>query len=171
MFRLASGAAGAFAIFALASAGTASASEHEASASLSNADGGNVGSVTLTETPNGTLVHAKLEGLPPGTHAIHVHAVGECEPPFKSAGGHFDPEDNSHGFLSEDGMHAGDLPNIHVPNSGALEVEMLATEVALDDELFDDDGAAIVIHEKADDYKTDPAGDAGDRIACGVIER
>ncbi len=142
-----------------------------ARAAMANANGESVGEVELSQTPHGTLLHAKLTGLPPGAHAFHVHTVGKCEPPFKSAGGHFNPDGVKHGILAEDGVHAGDMPNIHVPESGALEIEVLNTLLTLDASLFDDDGAAIVIHDGPDDYKTDPAGAAGPRIACGVIEK
>ncbi len=143
----------------------------QARAAMANANGESVGEVVLSQTPHGTLLHAKLTGLPPGAHAFHVHTVGKCEPPFKSAGGHFNPDGVKHGILAEDGVHAGDMPNIHVPESGALEIEVLNTLLTLDASLFDDDGAAIVIHDGPDDYRTDPAGAAGPRIACGVIEK
>ncbi|MDE0203048.1 MAG: superoxide dismutase family protein [Rhodospirillaceae bacterium] len=146
----------------------ASAAE-QASAAMMNANGESVGAVTLRETPQGTLLHAKLEILPAGAHAFHIHAVGACEPPFKSAGGHFNPTGKKHGIDNPEGMHVGDMPNIHVPESGALEIEVLNAQLRLDASLFDEDGAAIVIHEGPDDYVTDPAGAAGPRIACGVI--
>ena len=152
----------------VAASQTAGAGE-QAQAAMMNANGESVGAVTLSATPQGTLLHATLENLPAGAHAFHVHAVGVCEPPFKSAGGHFNPEGKKHGINNPEGMHAGDMPNIHVPASGALEIEVLNTLLSLDDTLFDEDGAAIVIHEGPDDYVTDPAGAAGPRIACGVI--
>ncbi len=142
-----------------------------ASAAMKDPDGNAVGTVELKEVPSGVLLHAKFDGLMPGTHAFHVHAVGKCEPPFKSAGGHYNPDDAKHGLLAEAGPHAGDMPNIHVPESGMLEIEVLNTRLALDDALFDSDGAAIVLHEGPDDYQTDPAGAAGSRIACGVIQQ
>ena len=141
----------------------------QARATMVNANGETVGTVMLSETPHGTLLHATFENLPAGAHAFHVHAVGVCEPPFKSAGGHYNPTDKKHGIASAEGMHAGDMPNIHVPDSGALEIEVLNTQLRLDDALFDEDGAAIVIHDGPDDYMYDPAGAAGPRIACGVI--
>ena len=155
--------------FALVAATHAASAAEQASAAMMNANGESVGAVTLRETPQGTLLHAKLENLPAGAHAFHVHAVGVCEPPFKSAGGHFNPGGAKHGIDSAEGMHAGDMPNIHVPESGALEIEVLNTQLHLDASLFDEDGAAIVIHEGPDDYASDPAGAAGPRIACGVI--
>lgn len=154
---------------ALVAATHAASAAEQASAAMMNANGESVGAVTLRETPQGTLLHAKLENLPAGAHAFHVHAVGVCEPPFKSAGGHFNPGGAKHGIDSAEGMHAGDMPNIHVPESGALEIEVLNTQLHLDASLFDEDGAAIVIHDGPDDYVTDPAGAAGPRIACGVI--
>jgi len=142
-----------------------------ASAQLQDRDGNSVGTVKLTRTPHGTLLHARLAFMPPGAHAFHVHGVGTCEPPFKSAGGHYNPDDSGHGIADDDGMHVGDMPNIHVPNSGVLEIEVLNTRLDLNGKLFDDDGAAIVIHDGPDDYESNPAGAAGPRIACGVIEK
>ena len=163
-----------FAIAALLGLALASAEAAvAATAGLENAQGASVGQVTLTETPNGVLLSATLTGMPPGVHAFHIHAVGRCEPPFKSAKGHFNPFGKKHGLLNPNGKHAGDLPNSHVPQSGELDFEVLADEVTLEEgpegSLFDADGSAIVIHQGPDDYATDPAGAAGPRIACGVI--
>ncbi len=150
------------------------ASAMSAKADMKDPSGKDVGVVELLETPNGVLLTAKLKNLPAGTHAFHVHAVGKCEPPFKSAGGHYNPEDNDHGILSEDGIHAGDMPNVHVPANGALTIEILNDEISLekdeDGTVFDKDGSAIVMHMKGDDYKSQPSGAAGARIACGVIK-
>lgn len=142
------------------------------SAVLKDASGNEVGKATLVATPSGVLIRLDLTGVPPGEHAFHIHTVGKCEPPdFKSAGAHFNPDETKHGFMNGDGPHAGDMPNLHVPDSGKLQVEVLDSMVSLSEDpaLLDADGAALVIHAGADDYKTDPAGNAGDRIACGVI--
>lgn len=145
-----------------------------ASAPLKDAQGKEVGSANLTQTPRGVLINLSVKGLPPGEHAFHVHAVGKCEPPFTSAGGHFNPDSKKHGLMAAEGAHAGDMPNLHIPQSGDLTIEMLNAAVTLDkgkpNSLFDNDGSALVIHAGNDDYKTDPAGDAGGRIACGVVQ-
>lgn len=152
----------------LAFSAPASAGE-QATAVLKDADGKEVGKVTLIDVPTGVLFDVDLTAVPPGDHGFHIHAVGKCEPPdFKSAGGHFNPEEDEHGLMNEAGPHAGDLPNIHVPENGKLRVEILDQLISLEG-LLDDDGAAIVIHEGPDDYMTDPAGNAGARIACGVV--
>ena len=150
------------------------AAAQSASAPLKDAQGKEVGSANLTQTPHGVLINVAVKGLPPGEHAFHVHAVGKCEPPFTSAGGHFNPAGKKHGMLAAEGFHAGDMPNLHVPQSGDLTVEVINADITLEkgkpNSVFDADGSAVVIHAKSDDYKTDPAGDAGGRIACGVIK-
>jgi len=144
-----------------------------ARAELHDRQGRSVGTAVLVQAPDGVLIRARFTGLPPGTHAMHLHEVGKCEPPFTSAGGHFNPDGDRHGFLNARGYHLGDLPNIHVPQSGALEVEVFAEDLELSgrEALLDADGAALIIHADPDDYTTDPAGNAGDRIACGVVQR
>ncbi len=147
------------------------AAADKATAVLKAPDGKTVGTVTLTAVPAGVLLDADLTALPTGDHAFHIHGTGKCEPPdFKSAGGHFNPEEDKHGLMSEAGPHAGDMPNIHVPESGKLHIEVMNQMVSLQG-LFAGDGTAIVIHQGGDDYKTDPAGSAGPRIACGVITK
>jgi Cu-Zn family superoxide dismutase len=145
----------------------------KASAVLKDAAGKEVGRATLVSTPSGTLITLELTAAPPGAHGFHIHTTGKCEQPkFESAGGHFNPDETKHGFLNADGPHAGDMPNIHVPDNGKLTIEILNPMVNLSGEnaLLDEDGAALVIHADADDYMSDPAGHAGGRIACGVIQ-
>ena len=140
-----------------------------ASATLKNADGETVGIMSRKATPNGTLIHAMFTKLTPGGHEFYVHSIGKCVPPFTSAGGHYNPHGMRHGLHNSGGGHAGDMPNIMVPSSGMQEIQVLNTRINLDRHLFDADGAAFVIHAGADDYKSDPAGAAGPRIACSVI--
>ncbi len=146
-----------------------------ASAALIDAKGGEIGEARLEQTPNGTLLKLELRNVAPGVHALHIHEVGRCEgPEFTSAGDHLAPGGRQHGFLNSKGPHAGDLPNIDVPKTGQLSVEYLLTDVNLGSgpgALLDSDGSAIVIHASKDDYRSDPAGNAGDRIACGPIRR
>jgi superoxide dismutase, Cu-Zn family len=154
-------------------AGTAEA-EQKATADIKDADGKKVGEAILEQRDEGVQISATFRGLPPGPHAFHIHETGKCEPPFESAGGHFNPTGKQHGKDNPAGPHAGDLPNLDVPQSGGLQVQITAKDVFLDGGrggLLDADGAALVIHEGADDYKSDPAGNAGKRLACGVILR
>jgi Cu-Zn family superoxide dismutase len=145
--------------------------------SIINTERKEVGEASITDGPNGVIIalslHENPAGIPAGAHGLHIHAVGECEPPFKSAGDHFAPRGHGHGFLSVKGRHAGDLPNIHVPKSGELMVEFFVPDVRLKsgkNALQDRDGSALVIHAQKDDYRSDPSGNAGDRLACGVIK-
>jgi superoxide dismutase, Cu-Zn family len=147
-----------------------------ATAAFVNSKGQTVGTATLTQSAGGVLIEAKLSGLPPGVHAFHVHAVGKCEPAteFKSAGDHYAPRRKTHGFHAEGGPHSGDMPNQHVPSDGVLRVSVLNAEVTLtpgEATLFDTDGSSLVLHAKEDDYRTQPSGDAGGRIACGVVRK
>jgi len=144
----------------------------QASAVLKDVSGTEVGKATLMATPSGTLLTLELTAAPPGAHGFHIHTTGKCEPPdFASAGGHFNPDETKHGLMNPEGPHAGDMPNIHVPENGKLKVEVLNPLVTLSKEsaLLDEDGSALVLHADPDDYKSDPAGHAGGRIACGVI--
>lgn len=158
----------------ISSAGCAIAQDQGmAEAMLKAADGTSVGKVTFTQGPNGALAKVDLTGLPEGPHAFHLHTTGACSPDFGAAGGHFNPTGKEHGFMNANGPHLGDTPNIHVPASGALEFELFLAGVTIsggENALLDDDGAAVVIHEGADDYMSNPAGAAGSRIVCGVIE-
>ncbi|HYD50892.1 MAG TPA: superoxide dismutase family protein [Terriglobales bacterium] len=147
-------------------------SQYQLLVQMKDAKGQSVGVVRLHETPQGVLMHADFTGLPKGPHAFHIHEVGKCEPPFDSAGGHYNPDNKGHGFANAKGAHAGDLPNIHVPESGKVTIEVIARDVQLragNNKLTDGDGSALVVHASADDNQSDPAGNAGARIACGVI--
>lgn len=178
------------------------AAQGTATATMRDLDGNDIGTVTLMQFPGAVLVQGELSQLSPGWHAIHIHAVGECEPPFESAGPHFNPGGHDHG-LNAVQRHAGDLPNIWVFDDGTAMFEMVSEHIALMPLLaaaggpqagasgaqaagaptggagvagqaanvMDQDGAAIVIHAEADDYRTNPSGKSGDRIACGIIER
>jgi Cu-Zn family superoxide dismutase len=158
----------------LMAATTLPAAAQTAKAALKTADGKDAGTATLTQTPSGVLIALAVKGLPAGEPAFHVHAVGKCEPPFTSAGGHFNPAGKKHGMMAADGHHAGDMPNLHIPASGELAVEVQNVAITLEkgkpNSTFGTNGTALVIHAGKDDYKTDPTGDAGGRIACGVIE-
>src|SRR5262249_44653610 len=140
-----------------------------ANAALKDANGHDVGSVSLVQTPGGGLLKASLKGLPPGEHAFHIHAAGKGEPPFESPGPPFNPANAHHGLMAGPG-HAGDMPNLHVPAGGTLDIEVVNAAVTLDDgkpnSVFHQGGTAIVIHGGKDDYTSDPAGNAGNRIAC-----
>jgi Cu-Zn family superoxide dismutase len=146
-----------------------------ASAVLNSPDGEQVGQAKLTQTPNGVLLHVDLRDLPAGSHGFHIHEIGACEPTFEAAGGHYAPGKHAHGYLNDDGHHAGDMPNIFVPESGALTFEVINRNISLNSDVqgtvFDSNGSAIVIHTNPDDYKSQPSGDAGERIACGIIEK
>jgi len=145
----------------------------KAKADLVNAQGAKVGSAELTQTPDGVKIDVTVSGLTPGMHGFHIHAVGKCEAPdFKSAGGHFNPTGKKHGLKNPDGPHAGDMENLEVGADGTGSAEVLDKQVTLSEganSLFHEGGTAIVIHASPDDEMTDPAGNAGARVACGPI--
>ena len=143
---------------------------------LKNAKGESAGMAKISDTGKaGVKIAFNGKNLPAGEHAFHFHAVAKCEgPAFTSAGGHFNPEMKKHGTQNPDGSHAGDMPNFMVKPNGTARVSVLNTKVTLGDganSLFTNGGTALMIHAKADDMKSDPAGNAGDRIACGVITK
>ena len=138
-------------------------------AQLAGAEGQSFGTAVLAETASGQIhLTLTLESLPEGTRAIHIHETGSCEPPdFASAGGHL-AGGHDHGAQAPGGMHAGDLPNITVGADGSYQGEVLTSNLTMD-QVMDEDGSALVIHADTDDYISQPAGNAGDRIACGVL--
>lgn len=150
-------------------------SPSSAHADFINSQGQKVGTAHLTQTADGVKIDAEVAHLAPGTHAFHIHAVAKCDlPDFKSAGGHFNPTGKQHGKDNPLGSHAGDMMNFEVKADGSAHFSVVNAAVTLGsgpNSLFHDGGTALVIHEKADDYKTDPTGNAGNRVACGVIER
>ena len=142
--------------------------------SMRDASGRPLGDLSLVQTPNGVLVTGTLSNVPPGTHGIHVHAIGKCTPTFEAAGGHLNPTSRQHGYRNAGGAHAGDLPNLNVGTDGTVRVELFTSSFDLgrgDKGLFDEDGSALMIHALADDYTTDPSGSSGGRIACGEVAR
>lgn len=145
-----------------------------ASTELRNAEGALVGNASATQTAEGIAVRVSVNNMPAGTYAAHVHMVGRCDAPaFESAGGHWNPTDRQHGRDNPDGQHMGDLPNISVGADGTGSFDYVIAEGRIADgamPLLDADGAALLIHEGPDDYRTDPSGDSGARIACGVFQ-
>ncbi len=143
---------------------------------LKNSAGASVGSATVSEAPNGVLLHIEAKGLPPGWHGLHFHETGDCsKADFTSAGGHVHAmATKTHGLMNPDANEAGDLPNLYVAADGSARVDLFSTYVSLHPGgarpvLSDKDGSALVIHAAPDDYKSQPIGGAGARIACGVI--
>lgn len=151
------------------------AEQNRGRADIKNAQGKSVGTASLRETKDGVLITVNGKDLPEGLHAVHIHSVGKCEgPAFTSAAGHFDPLGKKHGLKNPDGPHAGDLPDMYVNKDGVGRYQALMESLTLssgETSIFDSDGSAIVIHATADDNMTDPAGNSGDRIACGVIAK
>jgi superoxide dismutase, Cu-Zn family len=151
------------------------AQDGAATAVLMDLSGATLGTLTLMDMDGGIHISGELTGVPNGDHGFHIHENGSCdaEGKFESAGGHFEPGDHKHGTENPDGPHAGDLLNVTADDDGKATVDlhnMTATIAAGDNSIKDVDGAALVLHADPDDYKTDPSGNSGDRIACGVIE-
>jgi len=145
-------------------------------ADILNGQNEKIGTATFTQGADGVQIHVEVAKLAPGVHALHLHTVGECHGAdgFKSAGAHFNPYKKKHGTENPEGPHAGDLPNFEAGADGTAKIDVVAKLVTLGDgvnSLFQPGGTCIVIHAKADDNKTDPSGSAGDRIACGVIQK
>lgn len=162
------------AAFVLVMVDQAVAAGGTATAEIKLANGSSAGTVTLRDVAAGVLLTFDLKGLPPGAHGFHVHEVGKCEGDFSSAGAIYNPLGATHGFVNDEGPMAGDLPNIVAGPDGTARAEMMTTYLHLnrdtDETLFDQDGSALVIFEKPDDYQSDPEGGGGARIACGVIK-
>jgi Cu-Zn family superoxide dismutase len=176
--RPSAGALAIVAAVALAAAGARAQEENEKlTAEVTTADGQSAGVVTFEQADHGVIVRADLMNLPEGPHGFHIHQTGACAPDFQAAGGHYAPQENEHGFDSEAGHHAGDLPNIHVAADGTAKAEFFAPHLTLSADrqtaeeppftVRDQDGSAIMVHGSADDYVS--ADSAGPRIACGVI--
>lgn len=139
---------------------------------LKNGKGEQVGTATLTELTKGVRITVDVSGLPPGAHGFHFHAGGKCVgPDFKSAGSHYSPTAKKHGFDAKGGHHAGDMKNIDVAADGTAKFEVVNETVSLKGphSLTAGGGTSLIIHEKPDDYKSQPAGDAGGRLVCGEI--
>lgn len=148
-----------------------------AQVAIINGQGAEAGKATLTQGATGLLIKVEAAGLTPGWHGIHIHATGQCEAPFTSAGAHINHGDpkQPHGLLNADGPDDGDLPNVFADAKGAVSAEVFTTRARLADTgpgqwLLDDDGSALVIHANADDHSSQPIGGAGDRVACAVIK-
>lgn len=160
-------------VFATACYSTSKDHGLAATAEIMDGKGEKIGTAEFTQTSDSVEIFVNVWGLTQGTHAIHLHTFGECHgPDFQSAKGHFNPYNKKHGLKNADGPHAGDLENFEVDSSGKARFTRIAKLVTLGpgvNTLFPEGGTCIVIHEKADDNVTDPAGNAGARLACGKI--
>lgn len=150
-------------------------SAQTARAPLTGPDGRSHGTAYLTQSSGGLVVRVEATGFPPGPHGVHIHATGRCDAPdFSSAGGHWNPTGMAHGFEDPKGPHYGDLPNLIVGADGRGSIDYVVPGANLDggaSDPLDADGAAMIVHAGADDYRTDPSGASGGRIACGVFTR
>lgn len=159
-------------LLAACSSWSASESKPQATADLRNGSGQSVGTVAFFEEKDGVRIAVKATGLPPGKHGIHIHTVAKCDPPdFTSAGGHFNPTGKSHGLQNPAGPHAGDLPNLVVGADGKGSLEYTNKLISVSSGPNAISGASVVIHAGPDDERTDPAGNSGARIACGVVRK
>lgn len=144
-----------------------------ARATVRDATGRELGTLTLTDTTGGIAVSGRLVGLSPGDHGIHIHAIGRCDPPaFDTAGSHWNPTNRQHGAQNPEGPHLGDLPNATVGSDSIATVQVLTPSGSLrggPNMLLDSDAAAVIIHSGPDDYRTNPSGGSGDPVACGII--
>lgn len=146
-----------------------------AGAEILNAEGAVVGKATFEQAPTGVLMSVEVAGMPPGAHGIHLHGTGACAPDFKAAKGHINPDKVKHGLRNPEGPDNGDLPNLYVAADGSAQAEFFTTRVSVAGgdmpALVDEDGSAVVIHDKPDDHMTQPIGGAGGRIGCGIIKK
>jgi superoxide dismutase, Cu-Zn family len=172
LFTVAAG----FVLFITVFAGSAGAQGAGATAQLEDTNGNPVGTAEFVEGPNGITVNVNLfqgqQAATPGEHGIHIHETGDVSPDFEAAREHFNPTNTQHGFNNPQGPHAGDLEDIFINEDGSASYTTTTNRVTLSggrNSLLDSDGSALVIHEKADDYQTDPSGDSGDRVAAGII--
>ena len=172
--------AGAFALGCLLSAvltGAAvpASAADRASAKVMSADGKDIGTIDFEETLAGLLITVRLKGLPPGAHGFHIHDIGRCEPPFASSGKILNPLNAKHGLRNEEGPAMGDMPNLHVAAGGELTAEVLNPFVTLapdaDGSLVRETGTSVIIRTNADDHQSQPDGNSGAPIACGVIKK
>jgi Cu-Zn family superoxide dismutase len=178
MKRVVAAGLAAFAVPILAVAASAQDGDPVLTATLVSVGGDTVGNVEIFAGPNGLLIRSTFDGIEPGVHGFHIHETGLCDaapqvrpedpPPFRSAGDHLNPGDKEHGFLNPAGPHAGDLPNIIMPEAGPITVDLFAAGLSAE-MLMDEDGAAFIVHARADDYTSDSTGRSGGRIACGII--
>jgi Cu-Zn family superoxide dismutase len=156
-------------------AGMQPSGDTTATADVRNASGQSLGIAQLTQVGNVVRILLDAKGMTPGLHAVHIHDVGKCDPPdFNSAGPHFNPTNKQHGALNPQGSHAGDLPNLNVAADGTGRLETATEQITLGSgatSVWDTDGSALVIHAAPDDFKTDPTGNAGARVACGVVTK